>query len=206
MERISENSYAVKFQSFSEPQPQVKVYRVKGSLKNAKKMGGLRGLYLHYCYKLGILPKGRKQNYARLHYLLKDDLMKMEAITLETRLLCHNHIDTAEQLCSYKGSLETEMSALLQKRKELYSKSRSAKDEDAKSQVKAELSDISKRLSILRKEVKLCEGIAARSDTLKEKLAAIRADEQEQQRKELMKNEHRRRSGRTNRPNELGGL
>ncbi len=43
--------------------------------------------------------------------------MKMEAITLETRLLCHNHIDTAEQLCSYKGSLETEMSALLQEAK-----------------------------------------------------------------------------------------
>ena len=56
MERISENSYAVKFQSFSEPQPQVKAYRVKDSLKNAKKIGGLRGLYLHYCYKLGILP------------------------------------------------------------------------------------------------------------------------------------------------------
>ena len=132
--------------------------------------------------------------------------MKMEAITQETRLLCRNHIDTAQQLLSYEGSLETEMSALLGKRKELYSQSRSAKDEDTKSQVKAELFDISKRLSILRKEVKLCEGIAARSDTLKEKLAAIRADEQEQQRKELTKNEHRRRSGRTNRPNELGGL
>ena len=132
--------------------------------------------------------------------------MKMEAIAKETRLLCRNHIDTAQQLLSYEGSLETEMSSLLGKRKELYSQSRSAKDEDTKSQVKAELFDISKRLSILRKEVKLCEGIAARSDTLKEKLAAIRADEQEQQRKELTKNEHRRRSGRTNRPNELGGL
>ena len=40
--------------------------------------------------------------------------------------------------------------------------------------------------------------------TLKEKLTTIRADEQ--QGKELMTNEHRRRSGRTNRPNELGGL
>ncbi len=47
---------------------------------------------------------------------------------------------------------------------------------------------------------------AARSDTLKEKLQTIRADEHEQQRKELMTNEHRRRSGRTDRPNELGGL
>lgn len=152
-----------------------------------------------------MIPKGRKQNYARLHYLLKDDLMKMEAITQETRLLCRNHIDTAEQLCSYKGSLETEMSALLQKRKELYSKSRRTSGEE-KEAVKAELSDISGRLKIIRKEVRLCEGISARSDTLKEKLQTIRADEHEQQRKELMKNEHRRRSGRTNRPNELGGL
>ena len=95
------------------------------------------------------------------------------------------------------------MSALLQKRKELYSKSRRTSGEE-KEAVKAELSDISGRLKIIRKEVRLCEGIAARSDTLKEKLQTIRADEQ--QRKELMKNEHRRRSGRTNRPNELGGL
>ncbi len=97
------------------------------------------------------------------------------------------------------------MSALLQKRKELYSKSRRTSGEE-KEAVKAELSDISGRLKIIRKDVRLCEGIAARSDTLKEKLQTIRADEHEQQRKELMKNEHRRRSGRTNRPNELGGL
>ena len=116
MERITENSYAVKFSRFTEPQRTVKVFRVKGSLTGAKKIGGLRGLYLHYCYKLGI--------YARLHYLLKDDLMKMEAITQETRLLCRNRIDTVEQLLSYKSSLETEKTDLLQKRKELYSKSR----------------------------------------------------------------------------------
>lgn len=61
---VSAKILCCQIQSFSEPQ--VKVYRVKGSLKNARKIGGLRGLYLHYCYKLGILPKGRKQNYARL--------------------------------------------------------------------------------------------------------------------------------------------
>lgn len=205
-ERISENSYAVRFSNFAEPTKQVKVYKLKGSLKSTKKIGGLRGLYLHYCYKLGILPKGRKQNYERLHHLLKDDLMKMESITKETRLLCHNHIDTAEQLVSYKGSLETEMTGLLLKRKGLYSKSRKLSDGEEKAAVKSELSDISKRLRVIRKEVKLCDGIAARSGVLKEKLQTIRADKQEQQRKELMKNEHRRRSGRTNRPYELGGI
>ena len=190
-ERISENSYAVKFGSFHEPKKAYTVYRVKGSLAKAKKIGGLRGLYLHYCYKLGILPKNKKMNYARLHYLLKDDLMKMDAIAKETRLLCRNHIDTAQQLLSYKGSLETEMSELTAKRKELYSQSRktSGKEKEA---VKAKLSEISKRLSVIRKEVKLCDGIAARSDILQEKLKAIRAEKQEKQRKELMRNEHRR--------------
>ena len=58
----------------------------------------------------------------------------------------------------------------------------------------------------MRKEVRLCGGIEARSDTLEEKLQVIRADENEQQRKELMKDEHRRRSGGANRENELGGI
>ena len=204
MERITENSYAVKFSRFAEPQRTVRVFRVKGSLKGAKKIGGLRGLYLHYCYKLGILPKNKKQNYARLHYLLKDDLMKMEAISQETRLLCRNRIDTVEQLLLYKGSLETEKTDLLQKRKELYSKSRKTGGGE-KEAIRSQLSDLSKRLSVIRKEVRLCEGIEARNATLKEKLSTIRADE-EQQRKELMTNEHRRRSGRANRPNELGRL
>lgn len=205
MERIKENSYMVKFQNFAKPQKQTRVYLVKGTLKNARKIGGLRGLYLHYCYKLGILPKKKQPNYARLHYLLKDDLMKMEAITQETRLLCRNHIDTAQQLCVYKGTLQSEMTELAEQRKGLYSQSRKVSGEE-KEAVKARLTEISERMKFLRKEVRLCEGIEARSDALKEKLAVIRAEKQEQQRKELMKNEHRRRSGRTNRPNELGGL
>ena len=204
-ERIRENSYAVKFARFTEPTKQVKVYRVKGSLSGARKIGGLRGLYLHYCYKLGILPKGRQQNYAKLHYLLRDDFMKMDAITKETRLLCRNHIETAEQLLSYQGSLETEKNELTEQRKEPYSQSRKLSGEE-KEAVKAQISDISKRLGEIRKEVRLCEGIAARSGTLKEKLQTVWADEQETKRKELMKNEHRRRCGGTNRENELGGI
>ncbi len=165
----------------------------------------MRGLYLHYCYKLGMLPKKRQPNYARLHYLLKDDLMKMEDITQETRLLCRNHIDTAQQLLLYKGSLETEITELTEQRKGLYSQSRKLSGEE-KEAVKAQISKITGRLKTARKEVRLCEGIEARSDTLKEKLQTIRADENKEKGKELMKHEHRRRSGGANRPNKLGGI
>ena len=135
----------------------------------------------------------------------KDDLMKMDAITKETRLLCRCHIDTAEQLLSYQGSLETERQELTEQRKGLYSQSRKLSGGE-KEAVKAQIFDISKRLGEIRKEVRLCEGIAARSGTLKAKLQQVRADEQETKRKELMKNEHRRRCGGTNRENELGGI
>ena len=151
------------------------------------------------------MPKKKQQNYARLHYLLKDDLMKMEAITNETRLLCRNHIDTAEQLLSYKGSLESEISELTEQRKGLYSQSRKASGKE-KEAVKARLSENTGRMKTLRREVRLCEGIEARSDILKEKLQTIRADENKEKGKELMKHEHRRRSGRANRKDELGGI
>lgn len=67
------------------------------------------------------------------------------------------------------------------------------------------ISQITERLKIIRKEVRLCGGIEARSGVLKEKLSTIRADE-EQQRKELMADEHKRRRSRTNREDELGGI
>ncbi len=202
IERIKDNSYFVKF---SEPKSRKTTdsYRIRG-IFTTKKIGGLRGLYLYYCYKLGILPKGRKQNYARLHYLLKDDLLKMEAISQETRLLCRNRIDSAEQLCSYKSGLETEIEALTQKRKELYGMKRRAKSDDKES-LQYEISDITKRLYFIRKEVKLCEGIEARSDTLREKTKKVREDEN-QQRKELENDEYRRRRSRTDLPNEHGGF
>ena len=138
-------------------------------MKNARKIGGLRGLYLHYCYKLGILPKGRKQDYAKLHYLLKDDLMKMEMIAKETRLLCRCHIDTAEQLLSYQASLTTEMAELTAKRKGLYSLSRKASGEE-KEAVKAQISEITGRLNTIRKPAN------KKSSVFLKKISKIRFD------------------------------
>ena len=53
----------------------------------------------------------------------KDRIIR-NVLTDTQRLLCRNHIDTAEQLLSYKGSLESEMNELTEQRKGLYSQSR----------------------------------------------------------------------------------
>lgn len=198
VERISENSYAVKFSKFAPEQQQIYSYRVRGNWKKSRRGGGLRGLYLHYCYKLGFFRRGRKQNPARLHYLLKDDLLKMEYIAQETRLLCRHHIDTAEQLFSYKQSLENELHELSEKRKALHSVNEKSPETDA------QIMAINMRLREIRKEVRQCDNIAERSQSLREKLSVIRADE-DKQREEMNRDGFERRGGGTGRPHELGG-
>ncbi|MDO4286887.1 MAG: hypothetical protein Q4C40_04095 [Eubacteriales bacterium] len=108
MEHIAQNGYFVRFADLAPERITFKAYRVRGAWKKSNRNKSLRNLYLYYCYPLGFLPKKQKINYTRLHSLLRDDLMKMDSIAKETRLLCQYRIDTAEQLFSYQDSIRTE--------------------------------------------------------------------------------------------------
>jgi hypothetical protein len=185
----------------SEAPHKTKTYHVKGNLKNAKKITGFRALYIHYCYLLGVFPKGRPQSNRRLHFLLREDLMKLDNISKEARLLGEHRIDTSEQLSAYKAALETEIKALSADRKQLYKQSRTKAvvcDETKLYEVKGKIFELSKRLNTLRREVHLCDDIAVRSGVMSEKIKAVREDEQSKG-KELNKNEQFRRRSRTNR-------
>lgn len=203
MERIAQNNYSVRFADFAPERTVFKVYRVCGSLKKIRRHKGLCGLYLYYCYRLGFLPKKRKINYARLHSLLRDDLMKMDAIAKETRLLCQYQIDTTEQLFSFQDSIQTEAKRITEQRTTLRKQLRKLPDGEQKETVKQEIADISARLRTIRKEAKLCDNIAARSGVIREKLETIR--QEEQQRKEPKQHADRRRSSRSGCEDEFRG-
>ena len=170
------------------------------SLADTKKATGFLALYYHYCYLLGYFPKKKPNHQKRLHFLLREDLLKMEAISEEAKLLDRCQIDTAEQLSSYKAELEQRVETATARRRELYKKQRSTvvrTDEEKLSAVKVEISMLTAELKNLRKEVKLCEGIALRSCAIEEKIEAIKKDEQT--REEETKNEPLRRRSRTGR-------
>ena len=178
-----------------------KQYRVSGNLKSARKITGFRALYFHYCYLLGIFPKNRPRQNKRLHFLLREDLIKLEGISQETRLLARHRIDTAEQLVSYKSELTGRIETLTDERKGLYRARRTVavKTDEAKcAEVGAQIAAISKELSQLRREVKLCDDIATRSGVIKEKIKAVQEDK-ENQGKENTRDEQFRRRGRTGR-------
>jgi hypothetical protein len=176
------------------------VIKVHGNLQKTRKIGGLRGLYLRYCYLLGILPKNRPPvSPKQVHILFREDLIKLDKISKETRLLCHYRIDTTEQLFSLKEDLQGKMAELADKRKHLRYKSRSVKDGERLSGIKEEIAGLSKQIGELRKEVVLCDGIAARSGVMKEKLEAVRQENSVDKKnihteKEENSHEHIRRS------------
>ena len=164
-----------------EQKPEILLVRLIGSLKTARKLAGFRALYVHYCYLLGIFPKNRpQQSRKRLHFLLREDLLKLDAITAETRLLIGHRIDTAEQLFCYRDEVNGKIEALTSDRKQLYKAQRTAavkSDPEKAAEVKAQITALSKELAVLRKEVVLCNSIAERSGVIKERIKAVREDE-----------------------------
>ena len=181
----------------AEPERKNRHYRMQDSMKSTRKITGFRALYFHYCYKLGIFPKDRPQNRKRLHFLLREDLLKLNNISQEVRLLVRHKIDTAEQLSLYKNGLEVQIQKLSAERRALYKKQRTIKcqsDPKLTEAVKKEIDGLTEQLKVLRREAHLCDDIAQRSGVITEKLKAVRKDEQTQGKEKQQNEPIRRRS------------
>lgn len=195
LERLIQNRDNIAFVPFQPKTYRIRQYRLPTREDKIKKVGGLYGLYLHYCYKLGYLPKYKlkQQNSARLHYLLKDDLMKLDELTAQTTLLGRNHIGDTEQLFIFQQSVESEIKNLTADRTHLRNEIRRVDITDERlSAAKGEIAQISEKLKTLRKEVKLCKGIAERSGDIKSNLTQALAEEEKIQRKENRSYDKRR--------------
>ena len=166
--------------------------RISGNSYQPRKIGGLRGLYLHYCYLLGILPKIHPSiSSKQVHVLFREDLLKLNTISKEAKLLCHYHIDTAENLFSLKERLQKKMEQCVEERKHLRYKIRADRPEEEIQDLKEQIKGLTEEIGTLRKEVVLCDGIAARSKVIEEKFKMVR---EEKEKKEEQSHEHIRRS------------
>jgi hypothetical protein len=181
------------------PEPNRKRYTVRGcmNIRKTRKLTGLQALYFHYLYKMGILPK-QCVSRKRTHFLLREDIWHMKQLISQTKLLCTHRIETKEQLLTYQNELKQEMTALINERKSFYNNLRRCKDDKQILAYKEQISGISKKLSLLRREVKLCTGILSRSEDMKQKLLQIK-QVQINQGKEEKAHDQRSRSSRSNR-------
>lgn len=131
--------------------------RARVRKKTNRKIGGLRGLYCHYCYLLGYYPKRRAKFY-RVSPLLRDDLLKLNYISQEAKLLQKYRIDTMGQLLLFEESISERINQLKEESKTLSPESRKV--------ISGEIKEKAQQLA-------LCRNIAKRSPKIKEKLRQI---------------------------------
>ena len=179
--RLSEERQAIRMEPFQRKSIRPRQYLLMTRKDRLRKVGGLRGLYLRYCYELGYLPKYRKR-WSRVHYLLKDDLLRCEQYSKQARLLGTYHIETREDLASFISDKNAEYEKLFAKRDELRKIARRVMPEESRAEIKKEITELTEKLKALREEIKLSEDIRERSDTLKENIEKI--DKEQEQRKE----------------------
>ena len=92
-------------------------------------------------------------------------------------------VDTAEQLSAFQSGVESQIQEAVSSRKALYRKLRTKpvmQDEEKQAEIKAEISALSGQLKELRREVRLCEDIAVRSQKMRDKMKAAREEEKSQ--------------------------
>lgn len=192
LRRLQENRSRVGMHRYTQLTVASRQYRLPTRGDKIRKIGGLYGLYLYYCYRLGKLPSYRKLNSAQIHFYFKEELLKLDELSEQTRLLGKHGIQTDEQLFHYKSSVEDEIKSLTADRTDLRKMTRRKIDDVELSQAKEKISQITEKLRTLRKEVKLCNGIAERSGLMKELLEQVLAEEEKSKGKESREYDQRR--------------
>ncbi len=158
-------------------------YRFRGTFKKHPRLSGFRALYFHYLYKMKILPQHKEQG-KRAKPLLKEDLVKLDAIIEQNKFLHLYKIDTVEQIEDHRQSTEQQLAILDTARAQLRAKLRRKLPQAELEQTRIELTDISKQMRELRKELKLCDAIEERSAEMQKKLNIVQAIEQNERQKQ----------------------
>ena len=193
-ERIGENrqryAHDFSYQRYK-PMPiqqtRPKRLRLNGAFSAVKKIGGFRGLYLHYCYCLGILPKESK--HRPLSPELREECRHLDVISQQAQLICREKPDTVEAVADFIGGKRAEIKELGVARQKCYNRLRRCDDGAEIAQIKAQRDRLTAAMAVCRKDIKTAESVLSRSDRLKENLML----EQEMQAQRMGRTKDRRR-------------
>ena len=143
--------------------------------EEAKKATGLFALYLYYCYELHIIVK-HPASVKKVSVFLRDDLRKLDRYIAQADFLRKTGITTTDGLAAYKAGNEGRIADLARTRTELRNKLKQEVRKDHESgiaEIKAQIAGVSAEMKTCRKEIRLCDDIAARSEQVRMNLNEI---------------------------------
>lgn len=147
-------------------------------------------LYLYYCYHLGILPKGT--DYRPTSPYLKEDLRKLDEFSEQVRYMAKWEIYTLDDLYADREKLQGEMEQLTKYRTKLKNKIRRVAPAE-KETLQQEKAGVTAQITVIRKRLKLNEGIEKRSLKIQDTMDQVYANEDRA--KEAQQAEKLRRKG-----------
>ena len=133
-------------------------------LKTNNHHKGIYGLFLYYCYLLGVFPKKHPKQY--LPYSIRQEIKKLVFFSEQTRFMVANKIETKEDLELFAKNNYEEYRNLMGKRENLWKRYHRVKMEEDKSKILAEINNIQPKIKELRKYDNYCKEIRKRSESI----------------------------------------
>ena len=184
VQRITEEAENKTFEVFQKTVYVRRQYRLPTRRDKVRKVGGLKGLYLHYCYLLGYLPKYQK-NPVRVSHLIRDDIRKLDMISEEVRFIERESLTDMDSLKACRNNRAEKIEALTDERAELNRLIHRKVPDEEKETARGRISEINDELKVLRKEIRLADSIERRSSGMEDSIRQIEREE--------MKRDERRR-------------
>ena len=161
-----------------------------------------REVYVSFVTVVQYVKKNPNTNREIDKYLI-DEMRKLDKLIEQQNLLCDNDIETPEQLEKYKDSCKSELQECVEAR-ERYRKLVKAAgrkgDEAEVAKIKDEISLLTERMKILRKDIRICDRIQEQEPKIENKINEIMNDKE---RKEMSTDERFRRRSGTNREDDI---
>lgn len=164
-DRLNERLYSSR-QIVFKPMPQKSVF--EEYCKTNKHHKGIYGLYLYYCYLLGVFPK--KHPKQCLPYSIRKEVYKLEQTSRQVRFMYDKNIITKEDLDDFAKNNSDELSELKGMRENLWKRYHRAKTEEQQTQILAEINEIQPKIKELYKYDKYCKEITKRAEDIQSNL------------------------------------
>ena len=125
-------------------------------------------LIFHYEKLFGINTENvLKSNITKMTPELLNEIKKMDEFSKQVRFVCKNNINTEQELINHQKSAYEKINPLKSERENLWRKHKRAKTEDEKETIENKIIEVSKKITPLAEEIRLCDNIFKRLEKIK---------------------------------------
>ena len=136
--------------------------------KHLQFKGSISYLIFHYEKLLGInIEIVSKPNITKMTPELLQAIKKIDKFSKQVRFVCKNNINTEQELLDYQKSAYEKINPLKSERENLWKKLKRVKTDEEKTTIENQIVEISKKITPLDEEIRLCDNIELKLEKIK---------------------------------------